>query len=68
MADHMNNVVADLASVFTRGGQAKYRGEFRLVGSIVMLSLIAAYSQLPAFSIPTVHASPRMLMSHGRRG
>ncbi|KAL6802608.1 hypothetical protein GGI42DRAFT_360329 [Trichoderma sp. SZMC 28013] len=34
MADHMNNVVADLASVFTRGGQAKYRGEFRLVGSI----------------------------------
>lgn len=67
MTDYQNNILADLASVFTPDARAERRGEFRLVGLIVMLWPIIAYPQLPASSVPTVRADPRMLASYGRR-
>lgn len=37
MTDYHNNVLADLANVFTPDGRAEHRGGFHLVGVVAML-------------------------------
>ncbi|KAL6823338.1 hypothetical protein V8C40DRAFT_275401 [Trichoderma camerunense] len=48
MTDRRNNIVADLASVSTRGGQAKYRERFLLVGLINANELWAPQVEFPS--------------------
>ncbi|KAL6815030.1 hypothetical protein J3E69DRAFT_375493 [Trichoderma sp. SZMC 28015] len=48
MTDRQNNIVADLASVSTRGGQAKYRERFLLVGLINANELWAPRVEFPS--------------------